>query len=267
MAIPAFLGATQRVSVTFFSWDSINGVNVEEDPDTVKVRIYDTSPSPDLLLSTEVPVNESTGTYSYDWTSTEIGDFNVQFYGVFTDDSVAISNNYFEVYDEVIPASSPLGTDFELIFASSLTPLYLDPEELAIFFPDAPLVDIAEQIHYASLTAMPYLVNGEVTPLILEYVQAMAACALSRNYDPTGNMGMGGGQEDSVTLGDLMVKSGSGAASRGGAAINRGNAATWCELAMVLRKELMRSKAGMRATQKAQRWPSRHATREFKRTF
>lgn len=189
-----------------------------------------------------IPYDAEIGTYSATWTA-------------IIDGEEAAGTETFEVItQEQAESAVLLGADFELVFTGGMTPLYIDPEELSLFFPDVDLIDIAEQIHYASIFAMDYLDDdGQVTPLMIEYVQATSACALSRLYDPTGMSGMGTGAE-SVTLGDLSVKEASSFTTiRQLSDVNRGNVTSWCELAALLRKELLRSKgtAGMRSTRKA----------------
>jgi hypothetical protein len=257
-------GAPKALSVIYFEY--LDGPYI--DPASVELEVLD----PNNVVVVGFPVTYPgdvertiTGHYNYTWIpDNDIPD------GIYTAHWTGIIDGEEEKGYETFrvqtssPTTANLGEQFILNFVTELSPLYVDPEDLQIYFPEVPLSEIAVEIYYASLYVEPYLVDGQPTDLIREYVEAAAACALSRNYDTSGNYGMGG-NEESVTLGDLSVKSSSGSSSRGGAAITRGNAATWCELAMVLRKELGRSKTGMRATQKAVSWPSRHASRDFDR--
>lgn len=246
MATSVYLGQTQKVFAHFFDWDEN-----PEDPATVEVRILNVATSPDTLVSTEVPTRTDVGDYEYLWTPTVAGIFNIQIHGTFADGSTVPGNNFFRVYEDEVPSAdtSILGNDFELVLTGVLDPLYGDPTILQSIFPLASLADIAEQMHYASLDVDTLLEGAEVTALGEEYVQVATACALSRLYDGGGMSGFGGAD---VALGDLSVRQ---ATQQYRTNVNRGNAGSWCDLAMVIRKELMRSlgKAGMLSTHKASR--------------
>lgn len=257
-------GAPKTLTVQYYEY--LDGPYI--DPTSIELEILD----PEANSVSGFPVTYPgdierimTGNYTYTWIPP-----NDAMEGVYTavwsgiiDGEEELGYESFRV-QTTSPTASNLGSQFILNFVTDLDPLYIDPEDLLWYFPEVPLSEIAVEVHLASVSAGPWLLDGEPTPLVLEYVEATAACALSRNYDTSGNYGMGG-TEESVTLGDLSVKNGSGSSSRGGAAITRGNATTWCELAMVLRKELMRTKTSMRATQKAGYYTSRHVNRSFDR--
>lgn len=136
-----------------------------------------------------------------------------------------------------------LRQDFELVFTSGTTTvLYIDPTELAGLFPDATYMEIYELVHLFSLEAAQLLdlaAGEEVPPAARDYVLAATACSLSRLYDLSG---IGSGGDGAFRLGDLSVES----ARSGGSpsVLTRANAATWCELAAVLREELVAGRTG-----------------------
>lgn len=72
-----------------------------------------------------------------------------------------------------------------------------------------------------------------------EYIKAATACELSKTY------GYGNDDELSVKLGDFSITNRSIPRS----SINRGNATTWCQMAAVLRKEMLASKTVMKGVQ------------------
>ena len=67
-------------------------------------------------------------------------------------------------------------------------PLYLDPEALLSYFPDASLLEIGEIIYNYSteVKAIYNLLNTEdgsgLSFTVLEYIKAATACELSRTY-------------------------------------------------------------------------------------
>lgn len=148
-----------------------------------------------------------------------------------------------------------LREDFELVFTSgTVARLYVDPSELQALFPEASYVEVLELIRMYSLE-MADLLEISATDLIpldvQEYVKAAAACALTRLYDITG---LGGAGDVTFRLGDLSVEGGRSIRNE----INRANAGNWCELAAVLREDLLRRQtgAGMRAVVKGSNYPN-----------
>jgi hypothetical protein len=262
----AYLNDTVRVRVTFFTWNTETNQNDPDDPTSVEVRLYDTSTTPDTLLDTFTPeVTDIYATYLYAWTPDQLGSFDLRFFALFADGSIDVAYNPFTVYETPSEASStsvPLGEDFVFVFSAGFDPLYVDPEELFGVYPEATGVEIAEQIYIASLEVKDFLERPpqmELTALAIDYVKASAACALSRTYDPVS----AGGGALLVSLGDLQVQTGGKSSSLRD--LNRGNAGTWCELAALLRKELMRSKTGMRATQRGSVYPNPIPIRRIRR--
>jgi hypothetical protein len=128
-----------------------------------------------------------------------------------------------------------LDSDYTIIFASNLDPLYLDPDELKPFFPNLTEYELAEAIYIASVKAKATLKldDDDVPPdFAIDYVQAAAACSLSRIED--------GGFDGSFlssgfTLGDLVITNTSSNKSND---TNTGNVGSWCELAYLLEREM-----------------------------
>lgn len=150
-----------------------------------------------------------------------------------------------------------LPEDFELVFTAGVEgELYVDPAELILLFPTAPYVEVLELINYFSHEVDELLEDGEITYEAREYIKASVACALSRLYDLSG---LGGGVGDAAfRLGDLSVERRSSGQGGGRSSINRANAQTWCELAAVMREELLpgRTGAGIRGVVRGDRWPN-----------
>jgi hypothetical protein len=150
-----------------------------------------------------------------------------------------------------------LRKDFELVFSSGASGvLLIDPSELAGLFPDATYMEIYELVHRYSLEALELLkldADDEIPSGARDYVLAAAACALTRLYDLSG---IGAGGDGAFRLGDLSVES----ARSGGAPsqMTRATASTWCELAAVLRDELItgRTGASIRAIVKGSAYPN-----------
>jgi hypothetical protein len=162
-----------------------------------------------------------------------------------------------------------LSEDFELIFSSGTTiDLPVDPEELLLLFPDAPYVEILELIQYYTLEVNQLIPDqddrDELSAAIVEYIKAAVACALSRLYDPTG---LAGGVGDAVfRLGDLSVERRSSGQGGGRSSVNRINAQTWCELAAVLREELIPGRTGamMKSVVRSSKWCNPMPCREIR---
>lgn len=232
---------TIRLKVTFYEWDDSQEPEDIEDPVTVVYSIYDDAATPGLVL-TGTPLRESAGVYYYDWTPDTAGSYTFNFTATFEDDSVDVVTSHLTVLSTGATVEGALYTDEIIYFAGIFEPMLIDPAELSSVFPDAPASEIAEQIYYASLeveaiTGFDFSEGDDVTFLMLDYVKAAAACALSRTFD------YATGDEQSVRLGDLDVVNRVFPKN----SANRSNATTWCELAAALRKELIYENTGLRA--------------------
>lgn len=231
------IGDTIKVTVTFR-----NSLGEIEDPVSVEWIIFNAplSATPVVHAGPGVPVKQSDGVYSYDWVTTSAGDYIVRFTGTFSDLTIDIVDDQFTVLPFNIPEGSTLGVDYVVQVASELSPLYVAPEEVSPFFPEATLLEIAEYIHIHSQyikTMFKYGDNidpNDVDQAALEYIKAATACSLSRIYDASGGFLSGG---ETVKLGDFSVGGSSGGSNRNAYGI--GGASTWCELASLMQRELL----------------------------
>lgn len=195
----------------------------------------------DYSYAYEVPDGADVGTYTARWTGTIHG-------------STVVGQEYFEV---VVAGSASTGfgsaatlvEDFELEFTSGATILYLDPEELMDLFSDASYTEVLDWVAFYTLEVKNLLGLEDDDPAPIgarEYIRAAVACALSRIYDWSG-----GGVEDAIRLGDFSVEG----RTTGRVLDTRATATTWCELAALLRAELVgTARAGMRGVVRGDAW-------------
>lgn len=185
---------------------------------------------------------DSLGSYSYVFsipTDAELGAWRAVWEGTIHGTTVTGE----EVFN-VIPTGSvnvgqgvdtDLGEDFIFTFTPGVSPLYIDPEEIEIIFPDAPYVDVLELIYKYSLEVDDIRGTNPVSEHMYDYVYAATACSLSKIY---GGIGSVFGDENAVVLGDLSVTTSS--RPRTAANVTIGNYGNWCELAFALRNLLTR---------------------------
>lgn len=231
---------TVRIKVNFIDFDVITGNPIEVEPILVTVKIYDSSQT-ELVSTTASSINASQ--FYYDYTPTQPGQYTVKFTGTLVDNSfIDVSQQLYvstptEEYEPIIT----LRSDETITFAADVEPLYLNPEEILSFYPDATLLEIGEIVHGYSLEVKQinsYLdtVTGADIPFnALEYIKAATACELSRTYaygTPDDEM--------SVQLGDLTVVHKPISRTQ----IDRSSATTWCQLAAVIRREMLTHKTG-----------------------
>lgn len=189
----------------------------------------------------------SSSVFYYDYTPTIAGAYTVKFTGLLANsNSVVVEQKlYVSSTVEEYQPTIILKSDESITFAPDVTPLYLDPESLLAYFPDASLLEIGEIIYNYSteVKAIYNLLDAEdgsnLSFTVLEYIKAATACELSRTY------GLGGDDEMSLTLGDLSITNKSIPRNR----VTRDNATTWCQIAAALRKEMLAAKVGPRGFQ------------------
>jgi hypothetical protein len=189
----------------------------------------------------------SSSVFYYDYTPTVAGAYTVKFTGLLANsNSVVVEQKlYVSSTVEEYQPTIILKSDESITFAPDVTPLYLDPESLLAYFPDASLLEIGEIIYNYSteVKAIYNLLDAEdgsnLSFTVLEYIKAATACELSRTY------GLGGDDEMSLTLGDLSITNKSIPRNR----VTRDNATTWCQIAAALRKEMLAAKVGPRGFQ------------------
>lgn len=247
MASNLYVGSSVVIRCTFRGWSDETDQGELEDPTSVVVEVVD---STDTVILTATPVRESFAVYSYQWTPSSDGEFVVRFVGTFADatPSTSVIPTEFNVTESpsslVSDMSIALGEDEYIVLVGNLDPMFADYEEIRMHFPEADIPEIAELIYNYSVEAQELSGLTEATPLMQEFVLAAVACALTRMYDLFDT-----GDETAVALGDLSITkkpSSSGSSSKG---LNRFTASTWCELAAVLREELLRGagKTGLKA--------------------
>lgn len=248
MATQVLQGETTVLTASFYSWSNSGGDLV--DPLLVEGFIKDSNSE---TISTFSPTHDSIGIYKYSWTPLTLGDFYVEFKGTHADSTIDIVRDLFSVVSVIGGApKTTLGEDQYISWMTELSPMYLDPEEIRNVFPDASNFEIAEFIFIASSEVKEFLDLSETeTPSAkaIEYVKAATLCSLSRIYES--NQGAG----ELITLGDLTID---GKRTQKNFP-NRATANTWCELAYVLRQEMIRASGngpGMKAILKGETYPN-----------
>lgn len=243
MSSSVLVNDTVRIKVKFVDVDPSTGEQQSVSPSSVIVNIEKANGDNVVTNAFATAINSSE--YYYDFTPSVAGQYTVMFNGIMPDTSQILVNQNLYVSDiesDYRPTVT-LKSDETIIFAADLDPLYIDPEELLSFFPDASLLEIGELIHHYSLEVKEIFnlldtENGSgLNFTTAEYIKASACCELSRTY------GFGGDDELSLKLADLSITNRSNPRT----SVNRGNATTWCQIAAALRKELMASRVGMRA--------------------
>jgi len=243
MSNQVYVNDTVRISVSFTDADS-SGAIVEVEPVEVYVLIKDSSG--DEIFDGEA-TSLTASKFYYDFTPTEEDTYSVKFTGLLDNGNNIVVQQSLHVSSSTVEYKSSiiLGKDEIVVFCGELSPLYLDPDVLIPFFPDASRIEIGEIINNYSIEVKKLLKlsddeDGTNIPFIAtEYIQAATACELSRTYE------FGGDDEYSIRLGDLSVTNRSVPRSN----LSRDNATTWCQIATVMRKEMISGKVGSRAIQ------------------
>lgn len=234
---------TVRVTVKFKDIDS-NGLEVELSPSTVSVTIKSSSGA--TIISTSA-TSATSSVYYYDYTPTIADTYTVKFTGILSNGNTVVVEQklYVSSVSKEYQPTIILKNDETITFAPDVTPLFLDPESVLAYFPDASMLEIGEIIYNYSteVKAIYNLLDTEdgsgLSFTVLEYIKAATACELSRTY------GLGGDDEMSLTLGDLSITNKSIPRNK----VTRDNATTWCQIAAALRKEMLAAKVGPRGFQ------------------
>lgn len=232
---------TVRVTVKFKDIDS-NGLEVELSPSTVSVTIKNSSGT--TIVATNATQSTSSIFY-YDYTPSLADTYTVKFTGTLSSgNNVVVEQKlYVSSVSEEYQPTIILKNEETIIFAPNVDPLYLDPETLIPYFPDASLLEIGEIIHNYSneIKSLYGLLDEEdgtnLSFTVLEYIKAATACELSRTY------GFGGDDEVSLRLGDFNITN----RSLPRRVVTRDNATTWCQIATALRKEILANKVSPRS--------------------
>lgn len=242
MPTSILVGDTIRVQVTFRNWETI-GEGEIVDPEEVYVDILDASLTPSVVEEQATPGDPEPegdgGVYYYEWTPSAVGTWYIEFKGIFGDGQTSVVREEFNVVTNLTGPSATgetLEEDFILEFATTVSPLYVDPEDIKEIYPDASTVEAMEAIHRFSIEVEKYFKGREPSFTALEYIRAAALCTLSKVHDYGIN-----GDENSISLGDLSFSTRTFPKMK----ITRANAGNWCELAAALRAEMMRGAFGM----------------------
>lgn len=245
MASNIRVGQKLRVTVRFADFNASTGTDEPIGPLSVDGSLYKyntTTTNYDLVGSLSPIVQDAVGVYHYDWTTPSDGRFKLVFTGLLANATPSTVTNSRVFYVGVTEPTVILTSSQEYKFLAELTPLYLDPEEILEVFPDVDLTDATEIIYRNSLLLEEWFGTSlTVTSLMREWLIAATLCELSKTYFIDGGMN-GFGKSDSFTLGDLTVNNGFGGTSNSKNGIYRGNATTWCELAVVIKNEMLKSK-------------------------
>lgn len=230
---------TVRIRVKFVDVDPSTGEQVEIYPVSVIVKIYD---SDNIELISDTATSITASVFYYDYIPTLADTYSVKFTGTLDSGNTVIVQQklYVSSLDAEFKPTVTLRTDEIIAFAPDVKPLYVDPESILPYFPDASLLEIGEIIYSYSLEVKEIYSlleqeDGSNLPfIVLEYIKASTACELSRTY------GFGGDDEVSVKLGDFSLMNRSIPRNK----VTRDNATTWCQIAASLRKEMLAGKVG-----------------------
>jgi hypothetical protein len=234
---------TVRLRVKFIDVDN-NGNQVEVSPVSVLMTITNSS---NVLVISATPTSVTGSEFYYDYTPSTADNYKVSFNGILANNTTINVNQqiYVSTPTEDYRPTVFLREDEIIAFAADIEPLYLDPEQLLPYFPDASLLEIGEFIHNYSIEIKNIFKlleteDGTSIPFAaFEYIRAATCCELTRVY------GNGGDDELSVRLGDLSITN----KNLPRTTLSRANATTWCQIAAMLRKEMLTSKVGMKAVQ------------------
>jgi hypothetical protein len=242
MSTSVLVNDTVKIKVKFVDTNPLTGAQVPVTPVAVVITIKKSDETVLITQNITTSGKISDSEYYYDFTPTLADTYKITFVGNLTGGTSITVNQQLYVstsVDEYKPTIT-LKADETIIFAPDVSPLYLDPEELKPYFPEASLIEIGELIYSHSLEVKQiYSLSDDVTGsslsyTALEYIKAATACELSRTYS------YGGDDDVSVQLGDLTVTTRNLPRSE----ITRGNATTWCQIAAALRKEMLAGKTG-----------------------
>jgi len=241
MAEAIYINDTVRIKVKFSDFDS-NGDPIDLEPVSVAVDIFksDNTQIVDALAS-----SLSSSLFYYDFTPTSADTYSIKFSGLLDSGGTVIVQQTLYVSSSTVEykPTETLGTDEIIVFAPDVEPLYIDPDEILPYFPDATMLEIGEMVHiYSQEVKKLYKLRddqdvSELPIIVYDYIKAAVACDLTRTY------GFGGDDEVSISLGDLSINNRNVPRNT----VTRDNASTWCQIATALRKELISAKVGPRA--------------------
>ena len=230
---------TVRITVKFKDIDA-DGNEVALSPATNPQVIIKNSSNATVVTDTSSQISSSI--FYFDYTPTIADTYTVKFTGILANSNTVVVEQklYVSSTVEEYRPTVTLKNDETITFAPDVAPLYIDPDQLLAYFPDATLLEIGEIIHnhcleikqiYSMLDADD---GSSLSFIAQEYIKAASACELSRTY------GYGGEDEISLQLGDLHVTNKTIPRNK----VTRDNATTWCQIAASLRKEMLANSVG-----------------------
>lgn len=256
--INVLVNDTVRIKVKFIDVDPTTGDQIDVSPMLVSVKVFD---SEDVELISTTATQLTPSQFYYDYTPNKEGIFKVRFVGT-------LLNGKYITVDQQLYVSTPtaeykptitLRENETITFAADIEPLYLDPETILSYYPDATALEVGEIIHQYSHevnqmfgiatvdanvdvqeNVMDVLSNNGVSTFsIVEYIRASVLCQLTKIY------GFGGDDELSLELADFKITNRNTPKNN----VTRSNATTWCQIAAALRKEILSKRVGARGIQ------------------
>lgn len=252
---------TVRIKVKFVDIDPTTGAQTDVSPASVNVIVKNSDNA--VVASTNSPPSSSASQYYFDYTPTLPDQYQVVFTGNLTGgSSIVVSQQlYVSTPTSEYKPTITLRADESISFAPNIAPLYIDPEGIRSYFPDATLLEIGELVHGFShevntifgirdpnLDPVSLIEEDAADPVdllskygvnpytVFEYIQASVLCRLTKIY------GFGGDDELSLELADFKITNRNTPRSN----INRANATTWCQIAAALRKEIVAKRVSAR---------------------
>jgi hypothetical protein len=230
---------TVRITVKFKDIDA-NGNEVELSPVTNPQVVIKNSSQAIVVSDTSSQISSSI--FYFDYTPTIADTYTVKFTGILANSNTVVVEQrlYVSSTVEEYQPTIILKNDETITFAADVTPLYIDPDQLLPYFPDASALEIGEIIHNQciEIKSIYKLLDSDdgssLSFIAQEYIKAASACELSRTY------GYGGDDEVSLQLGDLHVTNKTIPRNK----VTRDNATTWCQIAAALRKEMLANRVG-----------------------
>ena len=228
---------TVRITVKFKDIDA-NGNEIELSPVTNPQVIIKNSSNATVVTDTSSQISSSI--FYFDYTPTIADTYTVKFTGILANSNTVVVEQrlYVSSTVEEYQPTITLKNDETITFAPDVLPLYIDPEQLLSYFPDATMLEIGEIAHNFSneVKGIYSLIDtndgSDLSFIVYEYIKAATACELSRTY------GYGGDDEISIRLGDFSLTNKSIPRNK----VTRDNATTWCQIATALRKEMLSAK-------------------------
>lgn len=135
---------TVRIKVKFIDINPSTGAQIPVVPVTVVVTIKKSDNTTLLAQAITVSGKISDSEYFYDFTPSQADAYRITFTGTLSSGSSITVNQllYVNTSSADYEPSVMLRSDEIISFCGELDPLYIDPEELLSYFPDASLMEI-----------------------------------------------------------------------------------------------------------------------------